>query len=167
MEAAQDRLAPCVGDTSSSASTKAASPSNSSPSRSEIDSGKFGEFKECVGKELKNLETLSIEEASASAIIVPTAADLAFGIEFGSDRICETSTGAAQTLTCHSARSPYNFGALPLRNFTKPWCSASPRKAGLFIRVKCCRPQKRRDRGRRLAAGLSALRNTCALTCPS
>ena len=39
-----------------------------------------------------------------SAVIVPTAADLAFGIDFGADRLCDEDG-------CHRANSPKDFGA--------------------------------------------------------
>jgi hypothetical protein len=50
--------------------------------------------------------------AIVSAVIVPTAADLAFGIDFGADRLCDEEG-------CHRAKSPRDFGNLPLRNFHK------------------------------------------------
>src|SRR5260370_3471806 len=54
-----------------------------------------------------------------SAIIVPTAADLAFGIEFSSDRLCEPTNNGNQPLRCYRAHSPYDFGSLALRSFHK------------------------------------------------
>jgi hypothetical protein len=66
--------------------------------------------------------------AIISAVIVPTAADLAYGIDFTADRVCEPSTesdaesisaAGGPRLTCHRANSPGDFGGLPLRNFHK------------------------------------------------
>ena len=87
----------------------------------------FGSF---VGLPLPGARVYHRSTAIVSAIIVPTAADLAFGIEFGSDRICETTTSATHRLTCHSAHSPYDFGGLPLRIFHKAMvqCFASQEK---------------------------------------
>ena len=46
-------------------------------------------------------------------MIVPTAADLAFGIDFGADRLCDEDG-------CHRANSPKDFGHLfRCRNFHK------------------------------------------------
>jgi hypothetical protein len=66
--------------------------------------------------------------AIISAVIVPTAADLAYGIDFTSDRLCEPAssdaalspvTGISYGYTCHHAISPGDFNGLPLRNFHK------------------------------------------------
>lgn len=64
--------------------------------------------------------------AIISAVIVPTAADLAYGIDFTADRVCETAPhdygvafeGSAHYM-CHRASSPSDFGGLPLRNYHK------------------------------------------------
>jgi len=65
--------------------------------------------------------------AIISAVIVPTAADLAYGIDFAADRICEKASeeyGAAfgepdDHYVCHRASSPSDFNGLPLRNYHK------------------------------------------------
>lgn len=69
--------------------------------------------------------------AIVSAVIVPTAADLAYGIDFTDDRVCRppvdsTSGEAPPTLSnpwyrfiCEVARSPSAFDPWPLRGFNK------------------------------------------------
>jgi hypothetical protein len=76
----------------------------------------FGSF---VGLPLPGAKVYHRSTAIVSAIIVPTAADLAFGIEFSNGRICEPGDNPNQASYCHSARSPRDFGALPLRSFNK------------------------------------------------
>jgi len=69
--------------------------------------------------------------AIVSAVIVPTAADLAYGIDFTADRVCEISlsNGSNQRI-CHRANSPSDFTGSPLRNFHKAMvqCFASHRQ---------------------------------------
>jgi hypothetical protein len=69
----------------------------------------FGSF---VGFPLKGADIYHRSTVIVSALIVPTATDLAFGIDFGADRICDAEE-------CHRAKSPSDFGTLPLRNFHK------------------------------------------------
>jgi len=58
--------------------------------------------------------------AIVSAVIVPTAADLAYGIDFTADRVCEPSKpGDSSHYTCHRANSPGDFTDKPLRNYHK------------------------------------------------
>ncbi len=67
----------------------------------------FGSF---IGWPLPGAKVYHRSTAIVSAVIVPTAADLAFGIDFGADRLCDQDG-------CHRADSPNDFGTLPLRNF--------------------------------------------------
>jgi hypothetical protein len=81
--------------------------------------------------------------AIVSAVIVPTAADLAYGIDFTDDRVCrppvDSSTGEAPPavsnlsypLICEIARSPYAFDPRPLRGFNKAMvqCLATEQRA--------------------------------------
>jgi hypothetical protein len=69
----------------------------------------FGSF---IGWPLPGAKVYHRSTAVVSAVIVPTAADLAFGIDFSADRFCEASG-------CFRANSPRDFGSLPLRNFHK------------------------------------------------
>jgi len=69
----------------------------------------FGSF---IGWPLSGAKVYHRSTAIVSAVIVPTAADLAFGIDFGADRFCDEDG-------CHRANSPNDFGTLPLRNFHK------------------------------------------------
>ena len=69
----------------------------------------FGSF---VGWPLSGAKVYHRSTAVISAIIVPTATDLAFGIDFGADRVCDEQG-------CRRAKSPDDFGTLPLRNFHK------------------------------------------------
>jgi len=69
----------------------------------------FGSF---IGWPLPGAKVYHRSTAIVSAVIVPTAADLAFGIEFTDDRVCDEEG-------CHPALSPRDFGSLPLRNFHK------------------------------------------------
>jgi hypothetical protein len=69
----------------------------------------FGSF---IGWPLNGAKVYHRSTAIVSAVIVPTAADLAFGIDFGADRLCDEAG-------CHRANSPNDFGLLPLRNFHK------------------------------------------------
>jgi hypothetical protein len=68
--------------------------------------------------------------AIVSAVIVPTAADLAYGIDFTADRVCEEVTEDygvdfssdnqhPRHYICHRASSPGDFNGLPLRNYHK------------------------------------------------
>jgi hypothetical protein len=68
--------------------------------------------------------------AIVSAVIVPTAADLAYGIDFTDDRVCHTADSVSEPsspstasttsygYTCNAA-SPSDFRGKPLRNFHK------------------------------------------------
>ncbi len=77
----------------------------------------FGSF---IGLPLPGAKVYHRSTAIVSAIIVPTAADLAFGIEFSSDRICGDDIGSSEgSLHCNHAHSPYDFGSLALRSFHK------------------------------------------------
>jgi hypothetical protein len=76
----------------------------------------FGSF---IGWPLSGARVYHRSTAIVSAIIVPTATDLAFGIEFGTDRVCDDTHNPNQPLRCHYAHSPHDFGALPLRSFHK------------------------------------------------
>ncbi len=76
----------------------------------------FGSF---IGWPLPGAKVYHRSTAIVSAIIVPTAADLAFGIEFNSDRLCEPTNNGNQPLRCYRAHSPYDFGSLALRSFHK------------------------------------------------
>jgi hypothetical protein len=76
----------------------------------------FGSF---IGLPLPGARVYHRSTAIVSAIIVPTAADLAFGIEFSSDRVCSGTTNSSQPLSCNRAHSPYDFGGLSLRSFHK------------------------------------------------
>lgn len=77
----------------------------------------FGSF---IGLPLPGAKVYHRSTAIVSAIIVPTAADLAFGIEFSSDRICGDDIGTSEgSLNCNRANSPYDFGSLALRSFHK------------------------------------------------
>jgi hypothetical protein len=82
--------------------------------------------------------------AIVSAVIVPTAADLAYGIDFTDDRVCrppvDSSTGEAPSAlsnpsyyyVCEVARSPHDdFRFLPLRGFNKAMvqCLATEQRA--------------------------------------
>jgi hypothetical protein len=80
----------------------------------------FGSF---IGWPLRGAQVYHRSTAIVSAVIVPTAADLAFGIDFGADRFCDEDG-------CHHAISPRDFGSLPLRNFHKAMiaCLASGEK---------------------------------------
>ncbi len=80
----------------------------------------FGSF---IGWPLRGAQVYHRSTAIISAVIVPTAADLAFGIDFGADRLCDENG-------CHRANSPKDFGFLPLRNFHKAMvaCLASGEK---------------------------------------
>lgn len=69
----------------------------------------FGSF---LGWPLAGAKVYHRSTAIVSAIIVPTAADLAFGIDFSADRFCDEDS-------CYRAKSPYDFGSLPLRSFHK------------------------------------------------
>jgi hypothetical protein len=69
----------------------------------------FGSF---IGWPLPGAKVYHRSTAIVSAVIVPTAADLAFGIDFSADRFCMEDG-------CHKAHSPRDFGTLPLRNFHK------------------------------------------------
>jgi hypothetical protein len=69
----------------------------------------FGSF---IGWPLAGAKVYHRSTAIVSAVIVPTAADLAFGIDFSADRFCMEDG-------CHRAHSPQDFGSLPLRNFHK------------------------------------------------
>jgi hypothetical protein len=69
----------------------------------------FGSF---VGWPLSGAKVYHRSTAVISAIIVPTATDLAFGIDFGADRVCGEEG-------CRRAKSPDDFGNMPLRNFHK------------------------------------------------
>ena len=69
----------------------------------------FGSF---IGWPLPGAKVYHRSTAVVSAVIVPTAADLAFGIDFGADRLCDGEG-------CYRANSPNDFGRLPLRNFHK------------------------------------------------
>lgn len=69
--------------------------------------------------------------AIVSAVIVPTAFDLAYGIDFANDRVCHpvdstpgqspspNAANPSYAYSCGSAASPFDFGELPLRNFHK------------------------------------------------
>jgi hypothetical protein len=76
----------------------------------------FGSF---IGWPLPGAKVYHRSTAIVSAIIVPTAADLAFGIEFSADRVCDATHNPNQPLHCEHAHSPYDFGSLSLRNFHK------------------------------------------------
>jgi hypothetical protein len=69
----------------------------------------FGSF---IGWPLPGAKVYHRSTAIVSAVIVPTAADLAFGIDFSADRFCIGEE-------CRRAHSPQDFGSLPLRNFHK------------------------------------------------
>jgi hypothetical protein len=69
----------------------------------------FGSF---IGWPLPGAKVYHRSTAIVSAVIVPTATDLAFGIDFGADRLCDEDG-------CHRANSPKDFGHLPLRSFHK------------------------------------------------
>ena len=77
----------------------------------------FGSF---IGLPLPGAKVYHRSTAIVSAIIVPTAADLAFGIEFSSDRICGDDVGSSEgSLNCNHAHSQFDFGSLALRSFHK------------------------------------------------
>jgi hypothetical protein len=68
--------------------------------------------------------------AIVSAVIVPTAADLAYGIDFTADRVCERASADygvesrsrpsdPHHYVCHHASWPSDFNGLPLRNYHK------------------------------------------------
>jgi len=69
----------------------------------------FGSF---VGLPRNASKVFHRSTAVVSAVMVPTASDLAYGIDFFDDRVCDQNA-------CQRAVSPANFGSLPLRNFHK------------------------------------------------
>lgn len=69
----------------------------------------FGSF---IGWPIPGAKVYHRSTAIVSAVIVPTAADLAFGIEFTDDRVCDGEG-------CHPAGSPKEFGSLQPRIFHK------------------------------------------------
>jgi hypothetical protein len=88
----------------------------------------FGTF---IGYPIRGARVYHRSTAIVSAVIVPTAADLAYGIDFTDDRVCHpTGSSASQPsgnttpdisygYTCSAAASPNDFPDLPLRNFHK------------------------------------------------
>jgi hypothetical protein len=69
----------------------------------------FGSF---IGWPLPGAKVYHRSTAIISAIIVPTAADLAFGIDFAADRLCDASG-------CDRSQTPDDFAGLALRNYHK------------------------------------------------
>ena len=84
----------------------------------------FGSF---IAYPIPGAKVYHRSSAIVSAIIVPTAADLAYGIDFTADRVCETNLSSLNPgagnwqppFRCHAAASPSDFSGLPLRNFNK------------------------------------------------
>jgi hypothetical protein len=84
----------------------------------------FGSF---IAYPIPGAKVYHRSSAIVSAIIVPTAADLAYGIDFTADRVCETNLSYLNSIPgnwqsqfrCHTAASPSDFFGLPLRNFNK------------------------------------------------
>jgi hypothetical protein len=110
----------------------------------------FGSF---VGLPLPGARVYHRSTAIVSAIIVPTATDLAFGIKFVNDRVCRAFS---QPLECHSAHSLHDFGTLPVRNFhlAMVQCFASGGKR--FYPGKLLEPAEETGlaiEGERIAAG--------------
>jgi hypothetical protein len=75
----------------------------------------FGSF---LSWPLKGATEYHRSTAVVSAVIVPTAADLAYGIDFGADRVCGEADPDYGT-QCHAAKSLDDFHGLPLRNYHK------------------------------------------------
>jgi hypothetical protein len=80
----------------------------------------FGSF---LGVPLSGAKEYHRSTAIVSAVIVPTAADLAYGIDFTGDRVCETpypdSPGKSQIYQCHKAATWGDLQRAPIRNFHK------------------------------------------------
>jgi hypothetical protein len=97
----------------------------------------FGSF---ISFPLPGAKVYHRSTAIVSAVIVPTAADLAYGIDFTADRVCEvapsdygvviTSDPDPRHYICHRASSPNDFNGLPFRNYHKAMvqCFASRRQ---------------------------------------
>jgi len=124
----------------------------------------FGSF---IGWPLSGAKVFHRSTAIVSAIIVPTAADLAFGIEFSTDRVCNDSNNPNQPLVCHAAHSPYDFGNLPLRSFHKAMvqCFASGGKTG-YAGLLSARIPEETDAARNSCANLSLVKSDGATPHP-
>jgi hypothetical protein len=75
----------------------------------------FGSF---IGYPLKGATEYHRSTAVVSAVIVPTAADLAFGIDFGADRVCERAD-PEYGVRCHRVNSADDLQGLPFRSYHK------------------------------------------------
>jgi len=117
----------------------------------------FGSF---IGWPLAGTRVYHRSTAIVSAIIVPTAADLAFGIEFSTDRVCSDSNNPNRPLDCHYAHSPYDFGSLPLRSFHKAMiqCFASGGKTAYTGLLSAGLPEET-DAARTSCADLSLVKS--------
>jgi hypothetical protein len=80
----------------------------------------FGSF---IGLPIPGAKEYHRSTAIVSAVIVPTAFDLAYGIDFTGDRVCEQVPDAAYPdapkYECHKAMSLNDLHRLPIRNFHK------------------------------------------------
>jgi hypothetical protein len=100
----------------------------------------FGSF---ISYPIRGARIYHRSTAIVSAVIVPTAADLAYGIDFTDDRVCHPpdsvsaqspASNASTTsygYTCAAAASPSDFPGRPLRNFHKAMvqCLATQQQA--------------------------------------
>jgi hypothetical protein len=87
----------------------------------------FGSF---ISVPIPGAKVYHRSSAIVSAVIVPTAADLAYGIDFTADRVCEPSKEDLNHYVCHRANFPSDFAGLPLRNYHRAivQCFASLRQ---------------------------------------
>jgi hypothetical protein len=83
-------------------------------------------FGSLVGIPLSGAKEYHRSTAVVSAVIVPTAADLAYGIDFSADRVCEQSNSPfgmpdanGNYTRCHRAKAFSELGGLPFRNYHK------------------------------------------------
>jgi hypothetical protein len=100
----------------------------------------FGSF---ISFPIRGTRVYHRSTAIVSAVIVPTAADLAYGIDFTDDRVCHladsvsdqsppsTAPNTSYGYTCAAAASPSDFAPQPLRNFHKAMvqCLATQQQA--------------------------------------
>jgi hypothetical protein len=93
----------------------------------------FGSF---IGIPIPGAKEYHRSTAIVSAVIVPTAFDLAYGIDFTGDRVCEKIPSAvypdAPQYECHHALSMGDLHQLPIRNYHKKIveCFASASRCG-------------------------------------